>query len=339
MPDETKLIMDFKTEKEYPTGSGNWRSDMGTIIINRYAHKVDFSDRISVTKLNQWRSQILSRNFSKTHKARAYWLKSEKEQVVKLIEARFTQSTQIHWNKLANTFNNANKGSVQPAGSELLSGGVRVARSIAKDRDAPWRTSASIKHAAMKWPEWVDLSDLRRWKTKEIADQIDDGEEEDATPFSEDEDEIPDPNPEPPTFEETRKLQQQKAKEDRIRRKSMTPQKTMESNSKSLEKSSGSIVKPVVEDTRSASPDPEHSISSSVQAGSNDDSQYSSDAESPRTSLAPSPQSLIGTSQTKSNQKRSANTSDDDEVPPMKRMKTGERRFMSAPSTTREYRD
>jgi hypothetical protein len=328
--DPSKLIMDYKTEFEYPTNSGIWRADMGTVIINRYAHKVDFSNRHHITKLNQWRSQILSRNFSKTQKARAYWLKSEKKQVLKLIEARFEESTQILWVKLTNTFNKVNKGTVQPAGSEFLSGGgVRAARNLTKDRKAPWRTSASIKHAAMKWPEWSELSNLRRQKTMDSADQLDDGLEEEYGSSSEDEDEVPDPNPAPPSYEETRRLQKEKSKEDRLRRKLKTPQKTKKSNSHSHNLA--------VEGTRSLVPGPEQLESSSVQAGSSEDSHDSSGTDTPRTSLGPSPQTQSSTPPTNSNGKRSADDSDDEDVPQMKRMKTLNYRSSSAPPSVGEF--
>jgi hypothetical protein len=322
----SKLVMDFQTEKEHPAGSGVFDPAKGTTVLNRFAYPVNFADRKSITKLNQWRSQIISRNFAPVHKKREYWLKSEKQQVLDLIEARYAVSTQIHWTTLTNTFNTTNNGTIQPAGSEFLNKGTRLARKLASDRLAPWRTSASIQHAALKWPEYTKLSNARREETVANADLLDDGKEEAEESSSEDEDEIPDPNPEPPTYAEAQALRKKKAKEDRIRRKSLETEKAKETTPKSSMQKGNKMVTPKnikVKDTEISSV-----LSDSKSCGSSISSQDSTESESSWQSgssdgkFSPSPQPWTSSSPTNANGKRTTGPSGISHVSLSKRMKT-----------------
>ncbi|EPE25037.1 hypothetical protein GLAREA_11618 [Glarea lozoyensis ATCC 20868] len=223
--DPSKLNLDFHTEAESPPGSGQYSKAAGIPVINRYAHPVNFADHASVTRLNQWRSQIIGRNFPPTAKKREYWLELEKQQILALIAQRYEDHTNIHWKTLTNKFNADNMGAIQPKGSPLLSKENKKAKALQCDRPAPWRTSDSIKHAAFKWSEYEVLQNQRRRKTYQNAESVHDGEDEEEEPESADEEEIPDPHPAPPTYEEAQALRKRKAKEDRIRRKSMASAK------------------------------------------------------------------------------------------------------------------
>ncbi|EHL01311.1 hypothetical protein M7I_2642 [Glarea lozoyensis 74030] len=176
-------------------------------------------------KQRSWRSQIIGRNFPPTAKKREYWLELEKQQILALIAQRYEDHTNIHWKTLTNKFNADNMGAIQPKGSPLLSKENKKAKALQCDRPAPWRTSDSIKHAAFKWSEYEVLQNQRRRKTYQNAESVHDGEDEEEEPESADEEEIPDPHPAPPTYEEAQALRKRKAKEDRIRRKSMASAK------------------------------------------------------------------------------------------------------------------
>ena len=199
------------TEVKVPE-TDDW-TPSGHRVLNRYHLTVDFNNRGHITKLNQWRHQIISRNFAPTTKMRAYWLICEREQVMAAIYGELSKGTTIHWNKITNAFNDRNHGTIQPAGSELLNPGKRGG-TTACPREAPWRTRASIEHAAYKWAEYKELLNHKRaqWGNSSQVDY-------DEAEVSGDEDEVADPRPQPMTLEEAQNRRKASAKAGREKKK------------------------------------------------------------------------------------------------------------------------
>lgn len=189
--DNSKLKINFYTRRKDGT--------RGEIVLNKYPHKVDFQSRESVKKLNAWRSQIISRNFNPIKKKREYWLVSERENVMKLIREQLANRSALKWAKLANDYNTNYHGHVQPAGSRLLHTQKRVRTHLPANRPTPWRTRASIEHAAAKWDELINLmaqkkADVAEGVRTDNSESFDDNA---SAKFSDDEVELPDPNPTP----------------------------------------------------------------------------------------------------------------------------------------------
>ncbi|CAG8980780.1 hypothetical protein HYALB_00010685 [Hymenoscyphus albidus] len=194
-PDPTKLKLHFRT-RHTNKRTGEVTDDL---VKNKYRHKVDWNSREDIKKLNAWRSQILSRNFRISKKKREYWLVSEQANVMNLIYEQLQSRPTLRWAKLANDYNHQFHETIQPAGSRLLNTAKRVHNTISQDRQTPWRTRASIEHAAWKWPQYqtvVAKSKARQGAqagTDDDANASSDGNETDT--WSDDESELPDPSP------------------------------------------------------------------------------------------------------------------------------------------------
>ncbi|CAG8954983.1 hypothetical protein HYFRA_00008672 [Hymenoscyphus fraxineus] len=193
-PDPTKLKLHFHTRHT------NKKTGEVTVelVKNKYRHKVDWSSREHIKKLNAWRSQILSRNFRIEKKKREYWLVSEQANVMNLIYQQLQSRPTLRWAKLANDYNRQFHETIQPAGSRLLNTAKRVNNTISQDRQTPWRTRASIEHAAWKWPQYQAVAAKSKARqdaqagTDDDANASSDGNETDT--WSDDESELPDPS-------------------------------------------------------------------------------------------------------------------------------------------------
>lgn len=77
------------------------------------ADDFDWNDEIEVGKLTAWRSQIRYRNFPPTRKERAFWLEIELAKITHMMKKQLESSNTIKWNRLANEFNEDNRGRIR----------------------------------------------------------------------------------------------------------------------------------------------------------------------------------------------------------------------------------
>jgi hypothetical protein len=73
----------------------------------------DFNNRKNITALSSWRSQHRYRKFPPTRKERAFWLEVECAKITHLITEQLKTSNTIKWKRLANEFNEENRGKIR----------------------------------------------------------------------------------------------------------------------------------------------------------------------------------------------------------------------------------
>ncbi|KAL5323150.1 hypothetical protein ACEPPN_007678 [Leptodophora sp. 'Broadleaf-Isolate-01'] len=135
----------------------------------------------SLSRLNQWRSQIFKRYFGVKRKPRDHWSVSEKNLVVKLMKKDLEKSSFVRWKRLANNYNNIMQGKGQDAEEAKAWKLVSKSDKLGEQRSAPWRTMSAVRVQTSKWEETKDLEEVARaGETSEVES-------------TDDEKEIPDP--------------------------------------------------------------------------------------------------------------------------------------------------
>jgi hypothetical protein len=198
--DLSKLDIDFDTTRSDPKNPG--KTIPGDRVYNRYHHNVDFNDKESVARLNKWRYQILSRKFPPTRRGQEFWLQSEKETALKLMNEQLERHKNLKWNRLTNAYNRQTAGVTQRAGEKFVASGNRKSEVLKEDRQAPWRTKSSLMNDSSRWQEYTDLVEAYARTAEQNneagsrSEKVNDFQNRDndaAIESSEDEEEIPDP--------------------------------------------------------------------------------------------------------------------------------------------------
>jgi hypothetical protein len=143
---------------------------------------------LEVRHLHQWREQIFRRRIGGIRPTRHFWIAPEQEHVLELLEQQLKTHHRPKWNKLTNAYNAYFKGKIQRKGSmQVFSGKKLDGGMLEADRPAPWRSASGIQGQAYKWPEYQEMIERQL--------QMDEKWDEDAPPSSDDETEIPNPDP------------------------------------------------------------------------------------------------------------------------------------------------
>ncbi|KAK0113900.1 hypothetical protein ONS95_014143 [Cadophora gregata] len=181
-PDKSKYKFKIDFEKPNPYMSSKW-DYYGTKFYNWLDDhdEPSWDSAASLSRLNQWRSQIFKRYFGLKRQPRDHWVVSEKNLVVKLMEKDLENSAFVRWKRLANNFNQAMKGQIQSTDELLVSQLIGHKDYLDEERMAPWRTLGAIKAQTTRWVETRSLeAEALAGETSEVES-------------SDDEEEMPDP--------------------------------------------------------------------------------------------------------------------------------------------------
>jgi hypothetical protein len=193
------LKIRFNTERDDPEREG--RVIPGDPVEYDYLEnhaEPDWNNVEEIRTLNTWRRQIFGRNFAPIRKTRELWLQSEKDLILKLMREQLEQRGFMQWNRLSNRYNLqmhlANV--VQGRGQEFIKHGNRNTSVLREDRETPFRSKQAIMGQSIKWPEYGDL--VASFQPS-ASDGDENGQDNDNSPglYSDDEEEIPDPQPGP----------------------------------------------------------------------------------------------------------------------------------------------
>ncbi|KAG4430402.1 hypothetical protein IFR05_014122 [Cadophora sp. M221] len=130
----------------------------------------------SITKLNQWCSQIFKRYFGVKRKPRDHWTVSEKKLVVKLMKKDLEKRSIVRWKRLANNYNKIMQGKVQDVEEAKVSKLVSKSDKLGEERSAP-RTISAIKIQTSKWEGTKDLEEAPRASETSEVESTDDEKE------------------------------------------------------------------------------------------------------------------------------------------------------------------
>ncbi|CZR57654.1 uncharacterized protein PAC_07543 [Phialocephala subalpina] len=204
--DDSKLVIVFDTRRKSKLNPGNYIPGERVVydwleLGNTYP---DWKSVKDIRRLNKWRRQIMKRNFGKVRNDRPPWIQSEKRLVLDLVAEQLLRKPKLKWNRLANRYNEVQRGVVQKAEEKLLAKGKNNEDILVKDRDSPWRTRGSIYAMSRKWSEIAKLvRDVKQNKKQQDAKhkrkkqngmkKLPIGHDADT---SGDDDEVPEPNSE-----------------------------------------------------------------------------------------------------------------------------------------------
>ncbi|KAH9222261.1 hypothetical protein DL95DRAFT_402235 [Leptodontidium sp. 2 PMI_412] len=181
-PDKSKYKFKIDFEKPVPHKKNKWDYCSTKYYDWLEDHpEPSWDSAKSLSRLNQWRSQIFKRYFGVKRKPRDHWSVSEKNLVVKLMKKDLEKSSFVRWKRLANNYNNITQGKGQDAEEAKAWKLVSKSDKLGEQRSAPWRTMSAIRVQTSKWEETKDLEEVARaGETSEVES-------------TDDEKEIPDP--------------------------------------------------------------------------------------------------------------------------------------------------
>jgi hypothetical protein len=197
--DRSKLKIKFNTERDDPDREGGVipGDPVEYDYLENHAEP-DWNNAEEVRILNTWRRQIFGRNFAPIRKTRELWLQSEKDLVLTLMREQLEQRGFIKWNRLSNRFNLQMHlaGVVQPFGQGFIKSGNQNISILREDRVAPFRSKQAIMGQSIKWKEYDALLDSFQSATSNV-DETGQDTDKHSRAWSDDEEEIPDPEPGP----------------------------------------------------------------------------------------------------------------------------------------------
>ncbi|KAE9369342.1 hypothetical protein N431DRAFT_344844 [Stipitochalara longipes BDJ] len=200
--DRSKLEIRFFTEREDPEHKG--RTIAGKEVRHDYLEnhaEPDWNSVEDMRILNDWRRRIFHCNFGPSGKGRPLWLQTERKLVLDLMRQQLVRQNSLKWHRLANTYNQqmALAGTIQNSGEECYHPRSSHYTGLKETRNAPFRSSNSMRKASANWPEYQEL--VRSFKTTGAGDQSDDKKKDNIKnrgPESDDDEEIPNPDPTAP---------------------------------------------------------------------------------------------------------------------------------------------
>lgn len=181
-PDDSMLTLKFLAR--HPTDT----TKPTVLCVYKYQGELDWKDRQCVKKLNDFRDQIIRRNFERIRKSQPKWVERERDTLLELVEQQLKTRSVPAWSRLANTFNTQNKNVVHRAGEKHVHANHHSisGKHLIEDRPAPWRIASAIIRQSYKMKDFAKI--LKDAKALAKPGHVD----------SNDEAELPDPSPDPP---------------------------------------------------------------------------------------------------------------------------------------------